>query len=96
VGGIIISSFGVFLSQRASSQRRDNMGLDMLRRSYSVFSDGMGAQAVFLQKKHIGAESGYNICSWHFLFLPSDFDIFNVYGKYGAFDIFDRNAAYPV
>ena len=78
VGCFIISSLCIFLTKGASPWWLDNMAIYMLCRSYVVFFDDMGLQAGFFRKKIIRIEERYHIYSWYFIFLSSDFHIYNV------------------
>jgi len=68
-----------------------NISADMLRCSYFVFFDDMGIQAVFTHKKDISFKERYHIYSLYFIFISSAFDIYNVQGSAGPFNIFDGN-----
>ena len=54
------------------------MAIYMLCRSYVIFLDDMGLQTGYSYKKIILFEERYHIYSWYFIFLSSDFHIYNV------------------
>ena len=73
-----------------------HISIDVLRRSYFVFFDDIGLQAIFPHKKHIPSEERYHIYSLYFIFISSAFDIYDVYGRDGFFGIFAGNDAHSV
>jgi len=65
----------------------------MLRHSHFVLFDDIGLQTVFSHKKDISFEERYHIHSLHIVLISADFDIYNVSGRDGSFDIFSGNGA---
>lgn len=78
VGSFIISSVCIFFSQGVSSQRMCNICIYLLCRSFFVFFDDIGLQAIFSHKKNILLEKRYHIYSLYLISVSSYFDIYNV------------------